>query len=248
LASAVESTGLTEAVSRVGGVERGKTVALRHSLEDLAAVMTDVLASAGLPVLEAGDEAVWAVVVPVSRALRQASKTLQDSGRSPRRLEVALHELRSAAAALVAPPDGEGTTGGYRKLPVVVPGPAPLPMGVVECEIESRVRTLRWYSTGPDGPKGELFAELVGRPEGYQYRWQDKQVWDDLAGDLIMFCCGWGNAPESVPPVLKRSRTLLANQLRTDFYSGEWALDAAEVVDWLVNARVVTRMPQPALH
>jgi hypothetical protein len=38
----------------------------------------------------------------------------------------------------------------------------------------------------------------MGRPAGFRYRWQDKKVWVELAGDLIVFCCGWRTAPGSV--------------------------------------------------
>ena len=87
------------------------------------------------------------------------------------------------------------------------------------------MRTLRWYPTDPTARQVELFAQVAARPDGYRYRWGDKRVWDDLAADLVRFCCGWGNTPNQVPPVLKRS-PMLANQLRADFAVGTWALDA----------------------
>ncbi len=83
----------------------------------------------------------------------------------------------------------------------------------------------------------------MGRPGEFRYRRRDKGVWEVLALDLTVFCCGWRSAADALPPLLKRARGLVANQLRTDFATGTWALQPSQVVDWLAHAQLVTVLP-----
>jgi len=240
LRDSVDRLGLPAVIGESRVVEAGRPAELRRSLEALSAAVSEALSSAGLPEITAGDEAVWALVAPVSRALRQAREVIDGGGRSALRLDTARQALLAAGAALVDPDAAHNRPIGTTNLAVVVPGPdGSIPAGVLARELESGTRTLRWYPDAGTG-HGDLFAAIMGRPDGYRYRWQDKRVWDDLAADLIVFCCGWHSDPHAVPPVLKRSRDRLATQLRMNFATGTWAIQPTQIVDWLAHDKVVT--------
>jgi len=102
-----ERAGLVAAMRRAHEIAPGRASLLRPAVESLAATLTETLAAAGLPIIETDDdEVVWALVEPVSRALRQARATVEGEGRSARRLDAARQALLGASAALVDP-DGQ---------------------------------------------------------------------------------------------------------------------------------------------
>jgi len=137
LGTAVGASGLVDAMVQAQQTSVGRPALLRQSVETLAAVMTDTLAAAGLPMLTADDEPAWATVAPVSTALRQAAETVEDHGRSAPRLDRARHALLAAAATMVDPDVHPERWGSPRHLPVVIPGPCgQLPAGIVDCDLE----------------------------------------------------------------------------------------------------------------
>ena len=245
-----ERVGLTpaEGSSRLEAALRGAQPAptqlgeLREAVETLMSAITNALGSHGLPVLTADDEARWALVAPVSRAVRAAAGTLTQHGRSRRQLDHAYRELVAAGLALSDPGAfAERQSGfGHRDLAIVVPGPdGAIPTGLIDCEVESGTRVVRWYPQGWSR-EGEPLPQVAGRPADFRYRWQDRRVWDQLALDLIILCCGWRTAPSDLPPALARSRQLLGNQLRRDISKGTWAVEPASVVRWLAHADAIT--------
>ena len=213
---------------------------LRAAVDALATALGDTVEDLGLPVIAAEDEARWALVEPVSRALRAAADTLAERTRSTRRLDNVRRNLVAAAVAIKDPETARRTSyTRITRLPVVVPGPdGTVPSGVIDCDLEAGTRTVRWY---PDGWKreGELLSVVAGRPTGFRYRWQDRRVWDMLALDLIILCCGWRTDPAALPPALKRSQVWLGNQLRSDISVGTWALQPSDVVRLLESAGLV---------
>jgi hypothetical protein len=214
---------------------------LRPVVEQLAEALTDVFSSLGLPVIDGDTEALWALVQPVSQVLRQARETLEKRARSPRQLEAVRQQLLSAATAVADPAEHADRQSRYGRprLPIVVPGPdGAIPTGVIDCELVGGTRRVRWY------PKGwthdaDLLPQVAGRSPDFRYRWQDRRVWEQLALDLIILCCGWRTAPAALPPALKEARILLGNQLRRDISVGTWTLQPAAVLTWLEHANVV---------
>lgn len=59
----------------------------------------------------------------------------------------------------------------------------------LETEVVGRYKNVFW-APGDHAFRGEPLANVVGRPEGFRYRWEDKRVWDQLAHDMIVVSCG----------------------------------------------------------
>lgn len=222
----------------VAAARAARSKQLRPAVQALAAAVVDVCATEGLPLIGEQDEALWALVAPASRAVNDARSAL--GGRSTQRLEHARQQLLAAAVALANPVAYAARgIGRPSSLPIVVPGPdGVIPTGLVDCELERGARVVRWYPEGWTG-QAELLPVVVGRPAEFRYRWNDRRVWDQLAEDLIVLCCGWRTAPKALPPALGRARLGLGNQLRVDISKGTWTLQPTTIVGWLQRAGIV---------
>ncbi len=226
---------LREVVAQTSVVPVTKPNELRHSIEALAAAIRGVLASAELPEIDPSNAAAWELVVPVSRALHDSETTLADTPRSARSLHAAQGRLLSAANALADP---EAYTTGFPRaghLAIAVPGPdCALPAGFFETQMVGRYKNVFWTGTALNG---EALATVAGRPDGFRYRWEDKRVrvWEQLAHDMIVVCCGWQTHPQWLPPVLRRAAAAaLGSQLLQDLGStSDWAVHAETIVHWL---------------
>jgi hypothetical protein len=182
----------------------------------------------------------WSLVLPVSDALRRADSTIDRATRSTRALQLALDSLVSAAAALADPEaNAKRFSSGPRQLAVAVPGPAGFAGGTFETEMVGRSKLVYWaaedtYATKP-------LPQLAGRAEGFRYRWDDKRIWEHLARDMIVVACGWHTCPDRLPPALARAASgVVAQQLRWDLGTSEWALHAQAIVNWLARTGLVT--------
>jgi len=213
---------------------------LRTSIEVLAEAIRHMLAAGGLPEIDPSSAASWELVVPVSKALGDAEATVAGAPRSARSLHAAQGQLLAAAEALSDPEahaQGSLSWGRSAHLAIAVPGPdGALPAGVFETDVVGRRKSVFW-APGDDAFRGEPLAMVVGRPEGFRYRWEDKRVWEQLAHDMIVVSCGWRAHPEWVPAALRgAARAALGQQLRLDLgATAEWALHAATIVGWLAR-------------
>ncbi len=216
---------------------------LRRSVEVLAEAIRQVLAATGLPEIAPAEVAKWSLVVPVSKALRDAEATVADSPRVARALHAARGQLLAAAAALADPQAHaeQAAAWGIPHLGIAVPGPdGLLPDGVFATAADGRYKNVLWASSGDPLDEAPL-ARIAGRPEGFRYRWQDARVWEQLAHDMIVVGCGWRSRQEWLPSALRGpAQAALARQLRQDLGSGDWALHAREIVRWLVRTRYVS--------
>ncbi len=95
-----------------------------------------------------------------------------------------------------------------------VPGPdGALPTGIFETAGVGRNKSVFWVP-GAEAFRGQALAEVVGRGEGFRYRWDDRRVWEQLAHDMIVVSCGWRTHPDWIPPALRgAARSALARQL-----------------------------------
>lgn len=229
---------------------------LRASIGDMAAAIRHVLTAKGLPEIDPSSAASWELVVPVSKALHEAEATLVAAPRSARTLHAAQGKLLAAAEALSDPEaHAQGSPPwGSSHLAIAVPGPdGALPAGVFETDVVGRYKNVFW-APGDDAFGGEPLAKVVGRPEGFRYRWEDKRVWEQLAHDMVVVSCGWRTHPQWMPAVLRgAARAALSQQLRQDLGARtDWALHADTIVDWLarrghVSVIASARPDRPAL-
>jgi len=237
-ASSVALKELQTAVAEAAAVTVTKPNELRTSSEDLGEAIRHVLAAKGLPEIDPSSAASWELVVPVSKALRDAEATAVAAPRSARSLHAAQGKLLAAAEALSNPQDhAQGSVAWARSshLAIAVPGPdGALPAGVFETDVVGRQKSVFW-APGDDAFRGEPLPIVVGRPEEFRYRWEDKRVWEQLAHDMIVVSCGWRVHPEWMPAALRgAARAALGRQLRMDLgATTEWALHADTIVGWL---------------
>ena len=241
--SVASSTALQElqaAVAEAAAVTVTKPNELRTSIENLGEAIRLVLAAKGLPEIDPSSAASWELVVPASKALREAEATLAAAPRSARSLHAAQGKLLAAAEALSDPEahaQGSLSWGRSSHLAIAVPGPdGALPAGVFETDVVGRRKSVFW-APGDDAFRGEPLATVVGRPEGFRYRWEDKRVWEQLAHDMIVVSCGWRANPEWMPAVLRgAARAALGQQLRLDLGgTADWALGSDTIVGWLAR-------------
>lgn len=224
---------------------------LREAVEALRGALVAAYTGLELPLIDSDDEDRWSLVRPVSQAVRAADAILAQHPRSPRQLDRARERLAAAASAVQDPAAfaGRDWLGRAGDLPVVVPGPdGTIPVGVIDCERESGGRVVRWYPDGWHQGGGELLSVAAGRSPDYRYRFTAKRVWEDLAHDLIVVCCGWRTDPKGLPPTLARARHLLARQLREDLGAGTWTLEPVTVVRWLEAAHRVSVFTDNSSH
>lgn len=239
-ASPVALQELQAAVAEAATVTVTKPNELRTSIENLGEAIRHVLAAKGLPEIDPSSAASWELVVPVSKALRDAEATVAGAPRSPRSLHAAQGKLLAAAEALSDPEaHAQGSLSWARSshLAIAVPGPdGDLPAGVFETDVVGRRKSVFW-APGDDAFSGEPLAIVVGRPEGFRYRWEDTRVWEQLAHDMIAVSCGWRANPEWMPAVLRgAARAALGQQLRLDLGgTADWALGSDTIVGWLAR-------------
>ena len=231
---------LQAVVTEAAAVTVTKPNELRSSIEDLAESIRHVLAAKGLPEIDPSSAASWELVVPVNNALHDAEAMLAAAPRSARTLHTAQGKLLTAAEALSDPEahvQGSLAWGRSSHLAIAVPGPdGALPAGVFETDVIGRYKNVFW-APGDNAFRGELLAKVVGRPEGFRYRWEDKRVWEQLAHDMIVVSCGWQGHPQWMPAALRgAARAALGQQLRQDLgATTEWALHADTIVGWLAR-------------
>lgn len=260
-ASAAVLQELEAAIADAAAVTVTKPNELRTSIEDLGEAIRHVLAAMELPEIDPSTAASWELVVPVSKALRDAEATIASAPRSPRSLYTAQGRLLAAAEALSDPEahvQGSLSWGRASHLAIAIPGPdGALPAGVFETDLIGRQKTVFW-APGEDVFRGEPLAVVVGRPEGFRYRWEDRGVWERLAHDMIVVACGWRAHPGWMPAALRgAARTALGQQLRVDLgATSAWALHADTIVSWLARqghisviapARAITQQPSSNL-
>ncbi|MCA1708883.1 MAG: hypothetical protein LC808_38655 [Actinobacteria bacterium] len=191
--------------------------------------VTSAASSTALQELQAAVAEAAAVTVTKPNELRTS---IEDLGEAIR------HVL--AAEALSDPEaHAQGSLSGGRSshLAIAVPGPdGALPAGVFETDVVGRRKSVFW-AQGDDAFRAEPLAIVVGRPEGFRYRWEDKRVWEQLAHDMIVVSCGWRVHPEWMPAALRgAARAALGQQLRLDLgATAEWALHADTIVGWLAR-------------
>lgn len=231
---------LQAAIAEAAAVTVTKPNELRTSIEALGEAIRDVLTALGLPEIDPSTAACWELVVPVSKALRDAQATIADAPRSARSLYTAQGKLLAAAEALSDPQAHVQGSLSWRRsshLAIAIPGPdGALPDGVFETDVVGRQKTVFW-APGDHVFRGEPLAIVVGRPEGFRYRWEEKSVWEQLAHDMIVVSCGWRVHPGWMPAALRgAARTALGQQLRLDLgATTEWALHADTIVSWLAR-------------
>jgi hypothetical protein len=227
-------------VEQAAAVTVTKPSELRTSIEGVAEAIRHVLAAKGLPEIDPSSAASWELVVPVSKALHDAEATLAAAPRSARTLHAAQGKLLAAAEALSDPEahaQRSPSWGRSSHLAMAVPGPdGALAAGVFETDVVGRFKNVFWVP-GDDAFHGEPLATVVGRPEGFRYRWEDKRVWEQLAHDMIVVSCGWRAHPQWLPAALRgAARAALGQQLRQDLgATTEWALHADTIMDWLAR-------------
>jgi hypothetical protein len=249
---------LRAVVAHAAAVAATKPNDLRASIGDMAEAIRHVLAAKGLPEIDPTSAASWELVVPVSKALHDAEAILVAAPRSARKLHAAQGKLLAAAEALSDPEahaQRSPSWGRSSHLAIAVPGPdGDLPTGVFETDVVGRYKNVFW-APGDDSFHGEPLANVLGRPEGFRYRWEDKRVWEQLAHDMIVVSCGWRTHPQWMPAVLREAaRASLGQQLRQDLgATTDWALHADTIVGWLtrrghVSVIAPARPDRPALN
>lgn len=243
---------LQAVVTHAAAVTVTKPNELRASIDEMAEAIRHVLATKGLPEIDPTSAASWELVVPVSKALHDAEATLVAAPRSARTLHAAQGKLLAAAEALSDPEAHAQRSppwGSSSHLAIAVPGPdGDLPNGVFETDVVGRIKNVFW-APGDTSFHGEPLANVVGRPEGFRYRWEDKRVWEQLAHDMIVVSCGWRTHPQWMPAVLRgAARASLGQQLRQDLgATTDWALHADTIVGWLTRRGHVSVIA-PARH
>ena len=248
---------LQAVVTEAAAVTVTKPNELRASIEDMAQAIRSVLAAKGMPEIDPSNAASWGLVVPISKALHDAEAALVAAPRSARTLHAAQGKLLVAAEALSDPEAHvQGSPSWDRSsLAIAVPGPdGDLPAGVFETDVVGRYKNVFW-APGDGAFRVEPLANVVGRPEGFRYRWEDKRVWEQLAHDMIVVSCGWRTHPQWMPAVLRgTAQASLGRQLRQDLgATTDWALHADTIVGWLTRRGHVSpiirgRPDRPALN
>ena len=213
----------------------GKPSELRKAISALDASIRDTMAARGLPVVDAQDEPLWRLVVPVSDILRQEAE--RGDSRSAARLASSRDELVRAAVAL-DDPAGRPLPTSYAatsRIPVVIPGPqGRIPIGTFGCQPEGRSRQIYWWRIGQHGPPAGRLTDVAGRDS--PYRFSAKAVWDQVAHDMVVVVSGYWGYSRLLPAPLRSAVARLGQELAAQYgHTDHWQIHTDSMAGWLTH-------------
>ncbi len=233
---------------RLGDGDGKRPTVLRQQLAELCnaastAVVAGLRVTEGFTVGEADRVELTSLVM---RHILTGRDTLHHHPKSAKKLGVALAGLQAAAVTFTNPDVTPTAPVSRHQIPVTVPGPdGRLARGSIECVIaDSGQRVVRWYpDDGPGfGARIEQLLTQPGKQHAPPFRLGEPAEWDRLALTIITVAAGWLTSELPLPPILADGAVIgLGVQLRHQFSTGEWSIQAESVLGWLEHTGYATR-------